>query len=146
MSDVSTEENLLKGLKLPSNLEDVLYQFIKLYDSWSVEQRMVGKREAEMIKAIETFSTLEEKLKNDIQVSISRAAIVATDVIRKEVQTDLRQGMEGFSQYWKPLIKEFEAELAKLKVIQAERQSLGSGTIGVLAFVLGMVIMYLIMR
>ncbi len=43
-------------------LEETLYQFVKLYDSWSLEQRLVGKREAEMLKSVETFNAKVDRL------------------------------------------------------------------------------------
>ena len=57
MSEIITEKP--KASTPPQNLEDLLYQFFKLYDNWSLEQKLVGKREAEMVKSIES---LDEKI------------------------------------------------------------------------------------
>ncbi|HXH55244.1 MAG TPA: hypothetical protein VNK03_05835 [Gammaproteobacteria bacterium] len=79
MSEFTTEKS--KASTAPHNLEDLLYQFFKLYDNWSLEQKMVGQREAELIKTIEAF---DEKIE-----SLDEVKEVIKDSIQKEARTAL---------------------------------------------------------
>jgi regulator of replication initiation timing len=85
MADV--EQNETKNH--PPGLEETLYQFIKLYDSWSLEQRLVGKREAEMIKSIETFNAQAEKL-----VELRRAQREEIESLKTQIPRQVEQALK----------------------------------------------------
>ncbi len=78
----------------PNNLEDLLYQFFKLYDNWSLEQKMVGQREAELIKTLEAFDEKIDSLdevKEVIKESIQKEAKTALSITASTTATEVKK-------------------------------------------------------
>lgn len=78
----------------PASLEDLLYQFFKLYNNWSLELKMVGQREAELIKTIEAFDEKIESLdevKGVIKESIQKEAKTALSVTANATAVEVKK-------------------------------------------------------
>ena len=91
MSEIIHEKS--KKSAQSANLEDVLYQFFKLYDNWSLELKMVGQREAELVKTIEVFDEkidslddLKEVIKESIQKEAKTALSITAHTTAVEVK------------------------------------------------------------
>ena len=92
MSEIIHEKS--KKSAQSANLEDLLYQFFKLYDNWSLEQKMVGQREAELIKTIEAFDEKIESLdevKEVIKESIHKEAKTALSVTASTTAAEVKK-------------------------------------------------------
>lgn len=92
MSEIIHEKS--KTVTQSANLEDVLYQFFKLYDNWSLELKMVGQREAELVKTIEAFDEKIESLdevKELIKESIQKEAKTALSVTANTTAVEVKK-------------------------------------------------------
>jgi len=103
MPDTITSEKKLKKIEQQDNLDEVLYQFVRLYDRWSLEQQLTGKREAEMLKSIESFNeTLEQldalhvKIQNTIKISVREAANAVSLQIESDTGKYFRREVQKF--------------------------------------------------
>ncbi len=123
MSEITREKP--KTATQSANLEDVLYQFFKLYDNWSLELKMVGQREAELVKTIEAFDEkidslddLKEVIKESIQKEAKTALSITANTTAVEVKKychaeldylmrDLNHSL-SYAKSVIPEIKEFE--------------------------------------
>ncbi|HQY22137.1 MAG TPA: hypothetical protein PK389_00055, partial [Gammaproteobacteria bacterium] len=105
-----------------ANLEDVLYQFFKLYDNWSLELKMVGQREAELLKTIEAFDEKIESLdevKEVIKESIQKEAKIALSVTVNTTATEVKKYCHAELDY---LMQDLNRSLSYAKSVIPEIQ------------------------
>jgi len=120
MSEIIHEKS--KKSTQSANLEDVLYQFFKLYDNWSLELKMVGQREAELVKTIEVFDekidslddikeVIKESIQKEAKTALSITAHTTAVEVKKYCHAELDHLMQDLNRslsYAKSVIPDIE--------------------------------------
>ena len=92
-------------LNLKKELSELVYQLLSLYDRWSVEHQHVARREVDMVRLIESFgeevkqfSKLDEQIRNNIQATTTKAAILVGKTVADETKKLFESKIDGMSQ------------------------------------------------
>lgn len=111
MTEVLEPTLILQELiKLKKELNEATYQLSILYDRWVVEHQHVGKREAEMLRAMELFpkqfAEMRKQAREEVRSTVAEAATLAIREIGKETSKQFDKSIgDTFTRFNKVLVE-----------------------------------------